>query len=196
MKRREPPSKGRANQVEAKSAEVVKAESAAKSAVNAAEAREKEAGDKLEELGRQQGEVAERKKTLLDREELLGKSEQEVQRLLEQVTARRAALISRERALAEEEQTVRRDRDKVAEDARRLLDRQKELISRGAAPTAAEARGERAPPVGEDEMACPNCRTVISKDAVMCYACGQKLKEDAAIEEAPTEEASASEEEI
>ena len=31
-------------------------------------------------------------------------------------------------------------------------------------------------------MACPNCRTVISKDAVMCYACGQKLRDEAVTE--------------
>jgi len=28
-------------------------------------------------------------------------------------------------------------------------------------------------------MLCPNCRTVISKDAIMCYACGNKIREEA-----------------
>jgi len=44
-------------------------------------------------------------------------------------------------------------------------------------------------------MPCPNCKTIISKDALMCYACGQKLRE-AEAEEAPVEEEPAEEDEI
>ncbi|MCK5038852.1 MAG: zinc ribbon domain-containing protein [Thermoplasmata archaeon] len=29
---------------------------------------------------------------------------------------------------------------------------------------------------GEDEVACPNCGTLIHKDARMCYACGTMTK--------------------
>ena len=32
--------------------------------------------------------------------------------------------------------------------------------------------------MSEDEMQCPSCKTVISKDAIMCYACGQKIREE------------------
>ena len=34
-------------------------------------------------------------------------------------------------------------------------------------------------------MPCPSCGTMISKDAVMCYACGTKI--EGAAEEAPAE---------
>jgi hypothetical protein len=27
-----------------------------------------------------------------------------------------------------------------------------------------------------DEMECPSCGTMVAKDAVMCYACGAKLR--------------------
>ncbi|MFH0815878.1 MAG: hypothetical protein V1934_03575 [Methanobacteriota archaeon] len=28
----------------------------------------------------------------------------------------------------------------------------------------------------EGEMVCPGCGTMVNKNAVMCYACGEKLK--------------------
>ena len=113
--------------------------------------------------------------------------------------SRRDALIARERSIAEEEASVRKDREKLSEDARKLLDRQKELISKGSvsviAPLPSRVDGEAPPNLSEDEMLCPNCRTVISKDALMCYACGQKLKSEELVEE-ETEEVPAGEDEI
>jgi hypothetical protein len=31
----------------------------------------------------------------------------------------------------------------------------------------------KAPP--DDEMACPDCGTIVNKNAAMCYACGENL---------------------
>jgi RNA polymerase subunit RPABC4/transcription elongation factor Spt4 len=45
-------------------------------------------------------------------------------------------------------------------------------------------------------MQCPNCRTVISKDAVMCYACGQKIREAEVTQPETVPEEEASEDEI
>ncbi|MEM4263250.1 MAG: zinc ribbon domain-containing protein, partial [Thermoplasmata archaeon] len=36
-----------------------------------------------------------------------------------------------------------------------------------------EAEGSEAP--SEDEMPCPNCGTMISKEATVCYACGEEV---------------------
>jgi uncharacterized membrane protein YvbJ len=35
----------------------------------------------------------------------------------------------------------------------------------------------------ESEIACPACGTMISSDAIMCYACGHRLQEEAVAEE-------------
>ncbi|MCD6461989.1 MAG: hypothetical protein J7L61_04530, partial [Thermoplasmata archaeon] len=32
--------------------------------------------------------------------------------------------------------------------------------------------------VESDEIPCPNCGTMISKDATMCYACGYEIPQD------------------
>ena len=63
------------------------------------------------------------------------------------------------------------------------------------APSPTKVDGEGPPNLSEDEMLCPNCRTVISKYALMCYACGQKLKAEETVEE-ETEEVLAGEDEI
>jgi predicted amidophosphoribosyltransferase len=61
-----------------------------------------------------------------------------------------------------------------------------------AVPTGApEEPGQEAQALSEDEMLCPSCRTVISKDAIMCYACGNRIREDdgaQATEDAPVSE--------
>jgi RNA polymerase subunit RPABC4/transcription elongation factor Spt4 len=87
----------------------------------------------------------------------------------------------------------------LAEDAKKLIERQKEIMTKAAAPVSAAKPEAAATPanLSEDEMLCPNCRTVISKDAVMCYACGQKIKEEVQQEvEEVTEEEVSSDEEI
>jgi hypothetical protein len=46
-------------------------------------------------------------------------------------------------------------------------------------------------PVDEDEVPCPNCKTMVSKDAIMCYACGVDLRKSApaeSAESAPSED--------
>jgi len=112
------------------------------------------------------------------------------------MTSRRDALVARERALAEEETSLRHDRDKLSEDARKLLDRQKDMISKGVATPRTEAEGEATASLSEDEMFCPGCRTVISKDAIMCYACGQKIRDEDMGGSEKAEEQAASDEEI
>jgi len=37
---------------------------------------------------------------------------------------------------------------------------------------------------GESEIPCPACGTMISADAIMCYACGHRLHEESDVEEA------------
>ena len=41
---------------------------------------------------------------------------------------------------------------------------------------------------GESEVPCPACGTMISSDAIMCYACGHRLHEESAVEETPDAE--------
>src|SRR4030065_1956931 len=41
----------------------------------------------------------------------------------------------------------------------------------------------------EEEIPCPNCKTMVSREAVMCYACGVNIKEASAkLEAAATAE--------
>ncbi|KYK25560.1 MAG: hypothetical protein AYK23_03500 [Candidatus Proteinoplasmatales archaeon SG8-5] len=46
------------------------------------------------------------------------------------------------------------------------------------APAEEEEKEEEEAPAegGEDEIPCPECGTMISNDAVMCYACGAKIE--------------------
>jgi len=44
-----------------------------------------------------------------------------------------------------------------------------------AEPEVVEAETAAEAPAGESEIACPSCGTVISADAIMCYACGERI---------------------
>ena len=44
------------------------------------------------------------------------------------------------------------------------------------APAEEAPAEEPAAEGGEEEIACPSCGTMISSDAVMCYACGTQIE--------------------
>src|SRR3989441_8406880 len=55
--------------------------------------------------------------------------------------------------------------------------------ARGGKPVVKVAAQPEPAAGGESEIPCPACGTMISSDAIMCYACGHRLQDEAAVEE-------------
>ena len=104
------------------------------------------------------------------KEDELLKQEQELKQIIEQVVARRQSIVMLEETLRKELQNMR--------PADATLPKEQEAHVRQQQPQARPEPVHAAPDtkkLAEDEMYCSNCNAIISRDAVICYSCGQRV---------------------